>query len=574
MKSILRRLVCFFVATVCLLPLFCVAHAEVDAPAVTSSQILCYNLETKTVLWEKGSGDRILPATFTKLMTALLAFEWRAENGNVSVTVTEEMLSGAGGTSMKLKAGEVIAFDDLLQGLVVQNANDAALVIASTVGQSVNDFVEQMNARATTLGMEHSYFSNPTGVDSAVMYTTLSDLIPLCEALYRVNDFMVLSEKEKASIPATNLSEARVYTNKNALIPFSYVNDYMVRGARGMAAGYTSGAGYCVATTRQKNGATTLVLISGGSDLSDNQNGTQISSYRDAKTMLEWAEENYSLSEIVAKDQVICEKRVRLSGGVDHTILVAKDRLCILLPKDTNIDDVSFEVRTDRDVFTAPIIKGQELGEADVMYQGKVLGTIVLSAQENIGLSRALVVWDAIVRFFSKGPARIVLYLVIGGAILYVLILIATVWIHNARRNRERNLILAELNEKENRRLRKVRREERQRTQAKLRQARTILREGYRVLHGDTEVMQAPSSGRRPPQQSRAVAKVPEKYRKKPLPANYDPRRPANPQTRRNTQPAGTRRTAPTRPVRPQNTQAQNTAKKRPPHGQNPRRPH
>jgi D-alanyl-D-alanine carboxypeptidase (penicillin-binding protein 5/6) len=90
---------------------------------------------------------------------------------------------------------------------VVQNANDAALVLASVAGGSIATFVEQMNERAKELGMEHTYYANPTGVDAAVMYTSLQDTLILCKALYRVNAFMLLSETPKITIPATNLTE-------------------------------------------------------------------------------------------------------------------------------------------------------------------------------------------------------------------------------------------------------------------------------------------------------------------------------------------------------------------------------
>ena len=252
MKKRLVKIICSLFAAVLLLPLFPVS-AESSPPEIASAAGILYNLESDTFLFEKNSDSHLKPAAFTKLMTALLALEYRAENGNVTVTVTEEMLSSAGGTSMKLKVGEVIPFDSLLAGLVVQNANDAALVLASVSGGNISAFVEKMNERAKKLGMEHTYYANPTGVDSAVMHTTLGDTLLLCKALYRVNDFMILSERAKVTIPATNVTDERVYTNKNALVPYSYVTDYYMKNVRGMVAGYTSGAGYCVATVRQKD---------------------------------------------------------------------------------------------------------------------------------------------------------------------------------------------------------------------------------------------------------------------------------------------------------------------------------
>lgn len=527
MKERLVKIVCSLFAAVLLLPLFPVS-AEEAPPEIASTAGICYNLETDTFLFEKNTDSNLKPAAFTKLMTALLALEYRAENGNVTVTVSEEMLSSAGGTSMKLKAGEVISFDDLLSGLVVQNANDAALVLASVSGGNITAFVEKMNERAKALGMEHTYYSNPTGVDSAVMYTTLGDTLLLCKALYRINDFMVLSEQPKVTIPATNLTEERVYTNKNALVPYSYVTDYYMKNVRGMVAGYTSGAGYCVATVRQKDNCTNLVLISGGTDRSEAQNGTDISSYRDAKTLLEWAEEAYSIQSIMPADSVICEKGVTLAGGVDHMILVAGEEVKVLLP--TNADpetDITKNIRVEEDSFPAPIVKGQVYGEMDVLFRGEVVATVPLVAQNNIGLSRWLVARDAVIRFFSHGPAKVILICVICAAVLYVVILIGTVWLNAKRKNRERDLIIEELNEKENKRLAKVRQEERRATRAKLRRAGSFFREGFRVLSGEAQETEAAPRKKSEPQK-KAVAKVPEQYRKKQSPPSSSTQKRAN----------------------------------------------
>ncbi len=520
MKQRLAKFLCSLLAAVLILPLFLLfsfsAKAQTPAwPQIASTAGLCLNLETDTLLFEKNPDSRIHPAAFAKLMTALLAFEYRAEHGNVSVCVTSEMLSSAAGTTMKLKEGEVIAFDDLLAGLLVQNANDAALVLASVAGGNISSFVEAMNEKAASLGMEQTHYANPTGMDSAAMYTTLRDTLILCKALYRINDFMVLSEKPKVTIPATNATPSRVYTNRNALIPYSYITDYYMEGVRGMIAGGTSGAGYCVATLRKTGNCTNLVIISGGVDRSEKQNGTDISSYRDAKGLMEWAENNFSLRQVLMKDAIICEKKVRLASGVDHMILVSGTDFQALLPTEINpAEEITTQIRTPEEVFTAPIIEGNVYGEVDLIYQGKVIGTVPLVAQSNIGLSPWLVIWDAIVRFFDHGPARVVLILVITSGILYVLVLIGSVWLQHVRRNRERNLAIAELNERENRRMRQVRKEERLAARAKLHRAGVFFREGFRVLSGEAEVMDSSRNQKRT-QPRKAVAKVPEKYRSK-----------------------------------------------------------
>ncbi len=519
------------------LPLSVSAIGTVAEPDISCNSAIVFNVEEEEILFQKNVDSRLSPAAFTKLMTALVAYEYRSEKGNISVTVTEEMLSSAGGNNMNLQAGEVLSLDSLLIGMVVQNANDAALVIASAVGGNISSFVDRMNEKAKEMGMEHTYYANPTGVDAATMYTTMTDTLILCRALYRINDFMVLSGTAKATIPATNLTKERHYTNKNALIPFSYVTDYYMEGVRGMGAGYTKGAGYCVATTRQKNNHTYLVILSGGVDRSEKQNGTDISSYRDAKVLMEWAENNFQIQTVVPQGKIISEKKVRLGAGVDHMILVTGETWKGLLPKELNEEtEITYQIHADQESYNAPIIEGQTYGEMDILYQGEVIGTVPLVAQSSVGLSRWLVVWDAVTGFFSHGPAKVILILAIIGAVLYICILIGTVWIHYARENRAKRKAIAEINQRENRRLAKVRREERAVSRARRQRMTVALREGYKVLSGETEIVE---TRKRPTTGQRAVAKVPEKYRK-------DHRAPAVSQQQRTPRPA-TGQTSPRR---------------------------
>jgi len=517
MRKGLVKMLCSLIAAVMILPLFPVAAAE-QPPEIDSSAGVVYNLEKEEILFEKNLDIRLSPAAFTKLMTALLAYEYRSEKGNFNVTVTEEMLSSASGTSMKLKPGEVISLDHLLLGLVVANANDAALVIASAVGGSVTAFVEKMNLRAKELGMTQTYYANPTGIDSVLMYTTLRDTLLLCRALYRVNDYMLASELPQAVISATNLTPERVYTNKNALIPFSYVTDYYLEGVRGMIAGYTGNAGYCVATVRRSGNCTNLVVLSGGVDRSEKKNGLDISSYRDAKALLEWAEESFSIRTVLEKGKILCEKKVRLSGKVDHVILIAKEELSLLLPKDIDLQtQVQIVPVSEKEVLTAPIIEGDSYGVVEVYYQGVLVGSVSLVAQSDVTLSRWLVMWDAVQGFFSQGAARAVLILAGVVAVLYVLILIFTVWLQYARRNRARKLAMDEINREENRRLRQVRLNEKEANRERLRRAGTFLRAGYQVLSGEAEVIRDPTEKKkrkRKKSPGKAVAKVPERYRK------------------------------------------------------------
>ena len=508
MKRIGKTVLCFLFAAALLVPsLFLPRARAVEDPVVNSRQAICCQIESGKILYAKGEKDKIAPASFVKLMTALLAFEYRKTAGNVTVSVTEEMLAGAAG-GMDLKAGEELPLDSLLAGLVMAGANDAAQVLASVVGGNIPSFVEDMNARAEELGMADTRFANPTGLDSPVMSSTLSDLLLLCRAVYRVNDFMVLSSVKSQKIPATNLSPERTVNNRNRMLFWHSIYPYHIPDSRGMVVGATENAGWCAATTRQKDECTTLVLVSGGTDLSEKQDATGISAFLDAKTLIEWAETNFARFTLVSDGEVFREVPVSLAADVDHLILVADGSLQVTLEKDFDPSSRALykKIVLDGGAIQAPVVKGQVFGRVELYLNEEFLGSVPLAAQSAVARSQASSLWNAVKRFFSSGPAFVILLLVGLVAAAYLAILIFTVIRQNLVANRERRLAARRLEEEEDRRLEAVRKKERARRGVRMRNAGTFFREGFRVMTGS-------ASGQSP---SRGVARVPEKYRRYP----------------------------------------------------------
>ncbi len=533
-------------------------YGGVAQPNVYCPQALCYDLAFDKTLLEKGADEPIAPAAFTKLMTALVAFEYRREAGDVSVEIREDMLSGSSRSGLRLKVGEVLPITSLLKGLVVANDNDAATSLAVVVSGSSAAFVDRMNARAAELGMTGTYYTNPTGVYDSLMHTTLRDTLSLCRALYRINDFMNFTSEERLSVPATNLSEERTFTNRNALIPFDAEKDYMIRGARGFIAGYTPLGGYVCATCRASGEANAIVLVSGGTDLSEAQDGSQISSYRDAAAILDWCRKEYAVTEVVVKETTVGEKKVRLSGGADHAVLVTESTLKALLPANLSDGDIRKELQLGSNTLDAPVRKGQECGEMALYWGDEKLGTVKLVAQANVPLSRWLQIWDGVSHFFSAGPARVFLIIVIFSAVVYLAALIITVYVQYRRNTRERRQVIQEIMERENRRLREIRKQERKQTQHRLRAARNAFQEGYRVFSGKSDAL---GSGK-------VVARVPERFRKPEAvqPPRQGQRRPSQSPPRRQGAPQGRQiRQTPQQTRRPARQQPRQVRRPAPP---------
>ena len=148
-----------------------------QAGAIHTSAASAVLIEQKSgrVLYEQSADDERLIASITKIMTALVALE----HGQLQKTYTVTEADLAEGSSMYLKPGESLRLEELLYGLMLVSGNDAALAVAHCVSGELEDFVELMNETAGELGMTHSHFANPNGLDAQGHYSSARDMAVL-----------------------------------------------------------------------------------------------------------------------------------------------------------------------------------------------------------------------------------------------------------------------------------------------------------------------------------------------------------------------------------------------------------
>jgi len=208
------------------------------APGVSARSAVLLDAYTGDVLWEKNADEKSLIASTTKIMTGLLV----AESGNLDrlVSVPPEA-AGVEGSSLYLKAGEILTVRELLYGLMLQSGNDAAVTLAVRTEGGVERFVARMNSRARELGLTETHFANPNGLDSEENYSTARELARLaCSAM----DNAVFRE-----VVSTRSFRAggRSLSNHNRLL-WSY------EGAVGVKTGYTKNAGRLLVSAAERGG--------------------------------------------------------------------------------------------------------------------------------------------------------------------------------------------------------------------------------------------------------------------------------------------------------------------------------
>ena len=378
-------------------------------PSINSDAALVYNLQYDKVLFNQNADNPIYPASFAKVMTAILCYEHRQTLGtSVKVTVTEEDDLTVNGLGLLVE--EEFDFDTLLSAMVVGSSNDAAMVLARTVGGTVSDFVNRMNEKAKELGCENTHFANPTGLHNGSAQTTLSDMAKICKAAYSINDYMQTSSLLRFEIPATNKSEkTRVVTNSNLLLNPRTDLGYYVKDAMGINHGYTPQSGYCLASVRDTKGAINLVLVSGGYKNEEKQNSALL----DAMALFSYAEKAFEITTVLKRETVMREVPVRLSDTQDHILLIAGSDVSSLLPVGFNrVTDIEQRIFLTEKVLEAPIVEGTSYGSVEIYFKGELIGSAELLAQRSLSRSTSLALLSSVEEFLQLPVVRLILIIV------------------------------------------------------------------------------------------------------------------------------------------------------------------
>ena len=172
---------CFTALLCALLCLYSIFPCRAAAVSTSATSAILMDVDSGRVLYAQNENKKMLIASTTKIMTALVALENGELRGTVKVTAEA---ANTEGSSMYLKAGEMLTLETLLYGLMLSSGNDAAVAVAQGVAGSTDKFVKLMNQKAKALGMSGTSFANPNGLDDEKHYSTARDMAVLaCAAM-------------------------------------------------------------------------------------------------------------------------------------------------------------------------------------------------------------------------------------------------------------------------------------------------------------------------------------------------------------------------------------------------------
>lgn len=318
---------------------------------------------TGTILYAKGENEERAPASVTKVMTLLLIAE-AVDSGAISLddTVTATARAASmGGSQIWLEAGEQMSVSEMIKCVAVVSANDCAVALAEHLCGSEEVFIARMNERAAELGLQHTNFTNCTGLfDDPEHYTSALDIAVMSREL--------LSHEWIKDYTTIWMDSIR-----NGEFGLSSTNHLLrsLEGCTGLKTGWTTLAGYCISASAEREGTEYIAVIM-GSDSSANRNA-------DASTLINYAFTNWAL--VPVADSAL--PPVLVSGGVRASVQPVIEGSDHILLRRSEASALERNVSLPESV-AAPIGAGERLGSLTLSSSGETLVEVPLVSSEAV----------------------------------------------------------------------------------------------------------------------------------------------------------------------------------------------
>ena len=377
----MKRLVLVLTALALLLGMVPVG-AKAAPLEVAGKSTLLMDVATGKVLYENNAHEALAPASVTKVMTMLLIMEAidSVRIGWDDMVTTSEAAAAKGGSQVFLKVGERMKVSDMVKSIAVSSANDCACAMAEHIAGSESAFVDQMNARAKELGMNDTHFVNCTGLDDSPEAqshkTSAYDIALMSRELMKNHPDI----KKYTTIWMDTVRDGAFgLSNTNKLVRF-------YQGATGLKTGFTSGAGYCLSASAERDGMELIAVVMGCE--------TSKERFAACKSMLDYGFANYA----VVMPQIPEATEIPVKLGVRDTVVaVPSDATAILIDKSQK-NMIVYRTELEEAV-AAPVSMGQRLGTLSVMVGDQTLARIPLVAEEAV---EKLTFWQVFLRVLRQ----------------------------------------------------------------------------------------------------------------------------------------------------------------------------
>lgn len=367
---------------------------------LNSKNVLLYNLNEDTILYENNSDTKTSIASLTKIVTATIVIE-NIDDLDSKVTITHDDLKGlyeANASMAGYKENDETTYRELLYGLMLPSGADAANCLARNVAGSKEKFVEMMNKLVIKLDLKNTHFANPTGLDDDENYSTLEELATIFKYALKNKEFKDIVSTMQYKSENNNL----IFTStiKRVIDKYNLDMDYL----KGGKTGTTGDAGLCLASIASYDGVDYMLITT---------NAPYIYPYNyhilDAKTLYEYYINNYSYKNIVNKNDDLITIKTKYSNPKEITFKANKI-IKKYLKNDFNIENIRYEYEGINEI-TPLNKKGDKIGKVNIIYNDTKLDTI------DIILDRYIIV--DIFSYYNDNKMKCILIISTIGMIIF-----------------------------------------------------------------------------------------------------------------------------------------------------------
>ena len=345
-----------------------IANAKFDIKASTAILQDYYSGE---ILFEKDADSKIYPASMTKIMTSIIAFEL-IKKGDLSLDdkfmISENAwrLSQSGYSSMFIMVNDEVSVENLLKGIIIVSGNDACVALAEGIAGSEEEFAILMTSKAKEIGMENSNFSNASGINDPDNYSTVRDILIMSNYLIKnYPKFYEYFSEKKFTWDRTG-GDPITQGNRNPLL-------YKNIGVDGIKTGYLAVERYSLASSIKRKNRRLIGIGSGFK--------TKKIRSRESAKLLSWGMTNFDLIEIIKKDSELAELDVWL-GYKNKVKTYVKQDIYKTIPK-ARKKYIKAIIEYNGPV-EAPIKKNDLLGTLKIFYKDKILNEYEVLAFEDV----------------------------------------------------------------------------------------------------------------------------------------------------------------------------------------------
>lgn len=327
---------------------------------INSKNAILYNMNDKSVIYEKNSEEVVQIASLTKIVTAITVIE-NTDNLEKEVIITKDMLKGLDGyAKVGFKVGDKLTYTELLYALMLPSAADAAQALAIDMSGSIEEFANLMNQKISEIGVTNSKFDNPIGMDSENNYSTASDLAKILIYSLENETFKEIFNSNYYKINSINKKIEKTLITTGSL---HNLDTSIIKGAK---TGFTYEGGMCLASTSEIEDVDYL-LITLGADVKTIKNLT------DTINIYEYYSTNYGYINILSKNDLLKSLEVKHSKTKTYDIL-SKEDINLYLEKSIKKENLIYKYEGVEEL-NKDIKKGDKLGIVTILSNEDILYT-------------------------------------------------------------------------------------------------------------------------------------------------------------------------------------------------------